>query len=114
MDASLGYVTVPTPGTPVRATINNTDPTLRVGAQSITFQALPGNTGIVYVGRRDMDTSTGVGVLGLIPAPSDPTTGPFPSWAVSLPVIAAGLNVADHYIDAAEATDGVVVAYTQG
>lgn len=114
MIRSLGYVTVPTPGTRVRATVNAAVPATRIGAQAVLFQALPDNTDIIYVGEANMNTSTGIGVLGIIAAPADPTLGPFPSWGATLPVGAAGLNMADLYIDAVSADDGVVVSYTQG
>lgn len=115
MVKSLGYVTVAAAGTPVRATNNQADPTLRIGAQSVLFQALPGNGGIVYIGQgAAFDPATGVGVLGIIPAPADPTSGPFPSFVVSIPVPAAGLNAADFYVDASGNDNGVLVSYTQG
>lgn len=115
MVKSLGYVTVPAAGTPVRATVNQPDPTLRVAAQAVSFQALPTNVGIVYVGLgATMDPATGLGIVGIIPAPAAPATGPFPSFVVSLPVIAAGLNVADFYLDAVENGDGVAISCTQG
>lgn len=111
---SLGYVTVTTPGTLVRATVNEPDPTRRIGVQAILFQALPTNAGVVYYGLAGMNRTTGVNVLGILPAPSDPTTGPFPSASPSLPLSAAGLNAADFYVDADSGSDGVLVVYTQG
>lgn len=111
---SFGYVTVGTPGTPVRATVHQTDPTARVGAQALLFQALHGNTGRVYIGLSGMDKTAGTGVLAVLPAPSDPTSGPFASFSPSQPLQFAGLNVADFYIDADVGTNGVVVAATEG
>lgn len=116
MVKSLGYVTVTAAGTPVRATVNQPDPALRIGAQAVLFQALPGNAGIVYVGLggTTMDPTTGTGIVGIVPAPADPTSGPFPSVVISIPVMAAGLNVADFYLDASGNGNGVLVSYTQG
>ena len=105
-----GYVAMT--GANVRATANLPDPTARVGCQAIMFQAAPANTVAIYVGLKDMDTSTGVGVLGVIPAPADPTTGPYPSLTISQPNAMAGLNLADHYLNGA--SGNVIVAYTQG
>lgn len=110
---SLGYVTLGSPPTLIRATVNETDPTLRVPCQGLLFQALPGNVGTIYVGTASMNTTTGVGVLGVIPAPTDPTTGPFPSFSPGIPVIPAALNAADFYINGANADDGVVVSIVQ-
>jgi hypothetical protein len=109
MIQSLGYVTLPSPPTPTRATANRTDPTLRVATQALIFQALPTNTGKIYVGTASMNTTTGVGVFGVIPAPTDATTGPFPSWSPSLPVVPAALNAGEFYIDGDNGGEGVIV-----
>ena len=107
-----GYVPCTT-GVNVRATVNVADPTNRIGAQAVLVQAKPGNTAAIYIGLASMDISTGVGVLGVIPAHADPTTGPFPSWTASQPNQMAGLNVADYYVQGTTG-DGVIVSYTQG
>ena len=114
MIGSLGYVTVPVPGTPVRATFNRADPALPLGAQTVSFETLPDNTGLIYIGLPGMNAGTGVNVLAVLPAPADPTSGPFPAFAPSIPVIPAGMNAADFYIDASQAGDGVVIAYSVG
>lgn len=114
MIASLGYVTVTAAGTPVRATANQPDPTQRMAAQSIIFQARPGNAGAVYIGFAGMNKSTGEGVLGVVPAPTDPTSGPYPSWSASVPLVPAGLNAAEFYVDADQNNDSVIVAITAG
>lgn len=114
MIGSLGYVTVTAAGTPVRATANRTNPAQRVATQSIVFQARHSNAGRVYIGLVGMNKTTGVGVLGSIPAPVSATTGPFQSWAASMPTPAAGLNAADFYVDADTNNDSVIVAITAG
>jgi hypothetical protein len=111
MLSSLGYVAVPTPGTPVRATVNAPDPTARVGAQTIYFQAKSDNSGVMYVGTLGMDKTTGVGVVGFIGVPASES---IPTFEPSLPTLPAGLNVADYYIDADDADDVCLVSYTQG
>ena len=107
-----GYVPCST-GSNVRVTVNQPDPNARIGAQAVLFQAGPATTGVIYVGLFGMDTTTGVGVLGVIAAPADPTTGPFPSFTVSQPDQMAGLNVADYYVNGADG-NSVIVSYTQG
>lgn len=114
-DTSLGYVTVPTPGTPVRITLNDPGYPERRAAQSILLQALPGNAGIVYVGIGPTFNKTfGTGMKAFLAAPADPNNGPFASVNLSVPVPAAGLNAATYYIDADEANDGVVVSVITG
>jgi hypothetical protein len=107
-----GYVACVT-GTPVQVTTNLSDAPLRIAAQSVLFQAHPDNTGVVYVGLAGMDPATGVGVLGIIPAPADPTTGPFPSFTTAQPVLPASLNVADFYVEGTTG-DSVLVSYAAG
>ena len=114
MVGSLGYVTVTTAGTPVRATVNAPTPSQRLGIQSITFQVLPANAGLIYYGRAGMDKSTGVGVLGILPKPASATTGPFEEATISIPVAPAALNAADFYVDATSSGDKVLVRYTVG
>lgn len=114
MVRSLGYVSVAAAGTPVRATNNETDPAARIGAQAVLFQALPANAGPIYIGLAGMDKTTGVGVLAILPGPTDPATGPFPSFSPAQPLSAAAFNMADFYVDADNNDDGVVISYTQG
>lgn len=107
-----GYVACVT-GSNVRATANLTDPTARVGAQAVLFQAHPDNAAIVYVGLYGMDPTTGVGVLGVLAAPTDAVAGPFPSFTAAQPVQAAGLNVNDFYVRGTTG-DSVIVSYSLG
>jgi hypothetical protein len=115
---SLGLVFVVTPGTLVRATVNRDDPTQRLPTQAISFEALPANAGIVYYGLKGFTRGTtgvlGKGQLGFLPKPASALTGPFTTGQVSCPVIAAGLNAADFWIDADNAGDGVQVTITVG
>jgi len=112
MVQSLGYVPL-TAGTPIRATANRATPTTRLGAQTVTVQAHPSNAGVVYVGLADMVTATGVGVLGVIPKPVSPTTGPFSEVTLSLPLSAAGLDASAIYLDGTT-NDQAIVRITQG
>lgn len=110
MTRTLGKIAVAAAGTPVRLTSELEDPTQRVGAQAILVQALPGNTGLIYFQQGSAEDRTTLNtVIAILPAPLDPDNGPFPSFTLALPVIAAGLNVADYYIDASSSTDGVLV-----
>lgn len=109
---SYGKLSVTTAGTPVRATLGQSDPTARIGLQSIQFQALPANTGLIYIGTAALNKSTGVGVLAVLPAPSSATTGPFASASFSEPLAPAGLNLADLYIDSTVNGESVYVSGT--
>lgn len=109
---AFGKVAVSTAGTRVRATSTQSDPTARVGLQSVQFQALPGNTGKIYVGTVALVASTFVGVLGVLPKPSDVDEGPFSSASFSIPLSGTGLDLRDFYLDAQVSGEGVIITGT--
>ena len=115
MVGSLGQVTVPSPNVLVRATINMPDPTARIAAQTVEFQVLPGNAGIVYICLAGADmtgTSSNELMLHRLPKPANATTGPFDYWRVGVYNVPSGLNAADFYIDADTPGDGVLITFT--
>jgi len=115
MVGSLGQVTVPSPGVLVRATVNQTDPTARIAAQTVEFQVLPANTGKVMICLAGSDmsgTSSNELVLHVLPKPASATTGPFDYWRVGVFNVPSALNPADFYIDADVPGDGVLITYT--
>lgn len=93
---SLGRVLVPAAGVPVRATINEVDPTLRWPAHSILFQQVPGNTGRIYIGQVGMNVVTGAGVLAVL---AIPTANILPSSSATITMAVSGFNLADFWID---------------
>ncbi len=105
---SLGLVTVPTAGAPVRLTANETVPTARVGAHSISAQAWHPNTARVYIGDRDtMVRATGVGVLMVLAIPTANALSQFTATIVNSP---AGFNAADLWMDVDNDGEGAVVS----
>lgn len=116
---SLGKVTCPAAATPVRATANRSDPTARVGVQGFMVQALPTNTGKVYVFVGGAQFSgdhrtTLTGALFEVPAPSSATTGPFPTGSIGLQAESTGINMADIFIQVDVNGDGAIIAATIG
>lgn len=115
MVGSLGTVTVPSPGVLVRATVNQTDPTARIAAQSVEFQVLPTNAGVVSVCLAGADmtgTSSDELVLHRLPKPVSATTGPFDTYRVGVFNAPSALNPADFYVDADVPGDGVLISFT--
>lgn len=103
---SFGKVTVTSAGSKVRCTINQTDPTARVGLQSFSVYAPAGNVGDVYVGiGSTFSTSTYSNLLGIIPK------GQW--WSGVINLAPAGVNLADYYIDAVNSNDSVLVVGTE-
>ena len=119
---SFGKVTVPSGGSPVSAAANVLSQ-LAAGEpvllQSVLIQAHFSNTGKVYVftampaGGVDRRVSL-VGALGVLPAPFDPTDGPFPSISLGVPLQAVTMNLAQVWIDVDVDGDSVIVSGTVG
>jgi hypothetical protein len=101
---SLGLVAIASGGTPVQLTSTS------IGAAVALISPKPGNGGVVYVGKKGMNTGTGAGVIGVIPKPASATTGPFAP--LSLPPLTGqgGYRLDELYIDGTTG-DGVYVAY---
>ena len=107
MIQSFGQITVPSPGTPVRATSNQADPLKVERVHGFLFQVLPTNTGLVYIGTEGMDKSTGVGVVIRLPVP---TASGLPTFSASIPISSNGLMVEAMFVDADVADEGVLVS----
>ena len=103
---TLGYVNITASGTPQALT--PTDPGKR--AAFVMLIPKPGNAGIVYVGKKGMNTSSGVNVAGAIPKPASATTGPFTPFILPPLGSGGGYNLSEIYIDGST-NDGVYVAY---
>lgn len=114
---AYGQVVVPGGGTPVRATVNQTDPTRRVGLQSITIQVRPANTGLLYIrlkGDLTDDRVTRAVTLAILPAPVSATAGPFDSRTFTTLPGSGGLNLADLYLDVSVNGDGAIISGVAG
>lgn len=118
MVQSFGKVTVTTGGTPVRATSITGK---LVGVQSIMVQALPANTGLIYVLREDKldavaadvgDNRTSLAkVIAIIGVPSSATAQP-PSASISIPNARNGEDLRKIWIDAGVNGEGALVVAT--
>lgn len=103
---SFGKVTVTTAATPVRVTANESTPSARVGVQSITVQALSGNSGTnIYVGSSAMNTTTLAGVYAIVAKGAAASAG-----IINAP---AGLNAAEIYLCADTNGDAALVSATE-
>lgn len=106
-----GAVRVPTPGTPVQITAPSTgsgnagDP---YNIHGVMFQALPTNTGLIYIGGQGLVAATFAQVAALLPVP---TTNFLPAFSTSLTIAPNALNLTQFWIDAEIATDGVLVTW---
>lgn len=105
MQLGLGTVTITTPGTPVRVTVNQSDPVANLACQSILIQALSNashtNTGRLYVLDEQL---TRVATLAV------PTANTIPSFSATITVGPNALSAQRYYLDADNATDGADVS----
>lgn len=115
MQLTLGKISVPTPGTPVHLTdtavyqallAQGMDPRFMT-CQAVMFQAWKSNTGAVYVGRAELNRTTGANVGAVL---AIPTTTTIPSFGASNHLAPAGINLDDYYLDADNANDGALVS----
>lgn len=110
MNWSLGPITVPIAGQPVRTTNNQADPTALYRAHSYLIEALSTNTGKIYIGAFNMNKSTLVGVYAVLPPP---TANMFPSFSSTISNLPNPFNMAAVYIDVDVAGEGVIVSVIQ-
>lgn len=100
MIISYGYVVVASPGTPVPINQRNLNPENQA-LQSVSVQTKAGNVGAMYIGERNMDRGSGIGVYLVIGAGQQAPLGN--------PAIPSSLNAALLYLDADNAGDAALV-----
>ena len=105
---SLGLIRVPTPGTPVRITSDDT-----IRAMQVVIRTVPGFTGKTYIGMAGMDKNS-ANMTGVIRVLSEPPSFGQQDGEV-LPATSTGhanvLRPSDYWIDADVANEGVVISY---
>ena len=106
MVETLGKVTVPVPGTPVRLTINRPVPTDRYACHAILVQAVFNNTGRVYVGTSAMNKATLANVHAQL---AIPTANQIPSFSAALTIAPNAIQAQDIFLDADVAGEGAIV-----
>lgn len=99
-------VTVSAAGTPVAVAANYWN-TKQTSIHGILIQALPGNTGKVYIGSDAMDKSTMANVYAVLPVP---TTNFVPSFSAALTIAPNALKLSDFYIDVDVNNEGALVS----
>jgi hypothetical protein len=108
---SLGFVTAAAAGTPERITKNESSPTAVIHANALYITPLSGNTGKIYIGLSTMVVATGVGVLAMIEAPANASTGPFARTVFESDTNGLALN--ELFIDVQTNGQGALISYSQ-
>lgn len=103
--APLGRTLVGTPGTPVAVSVPAT--LQPPAAHACVFQALPTNSGKVYIGTQGMNKTTLVGVLVVLAIPSD---NQIPAFSLAVTHAANAIPLADLRVDADVAGEGVLIS----
>lgn len=106
MIRAYATITVPVPGTPVQVTKNESNPNAAQGCYGVLIQALPTNTGKIYVGASALNKAA---LTGLFATLGVPTVTFIPSFQAALTLSPAGVQLRDIWIDADNANDGVCV-----
>lgn len=103
MQYSLGKIVVVTSGVPVRATINETDPTANFHVHAYAIQRLDTNLGKIYISLSPTDDRANLRkILGIISAGQ-------PSFCAGIGIELNGTNMTAVWIDADNPGDGVII-----
>jgi len=101
---SMGHVNVPTPGTPVPLSTDET-----ATASKLFFQVIPGLTGKTYAGARAMNKSTLAGVVRILWP--NAAGGFSENFYIEAQDGEDSIHLADYAIDADVAGEGLLVTY---
>ena len=107
MIRAYAKITVPVPGTPVRVTVSESDPSAAQGCHGVLIQVIKTNTGAVFVGNNVMNRALFTGLFAQL---AIPTVNQIPTFSAALTLSPGGIQLRDLYIDADNANDGVIVS----
>lgn len=106
MMRALGKVTVTTPGTPVPITSILPGDLTPAAVHSVLVQAVPANTGAVYLGAAGLTKATLANCYMVL---ATPTVNSVPSFSAVHNLLGQGVQINDMLIDADVAGNGVIV-----
>lgn len=118
MVEALGKTTVTAGGTPEKICKNLSAGVLAspVYAQSLLVQALPGNTGLIYIMSRKTspgdDRTNRAFCIAILAVPASATQGTFASASFSIPNSKNSFDLREIWIDAAVNGEGVLATFT--
>lgn len=118
MVEALGKTTVTAGGTPEMICKNLPAGVLAspVYAQSLLVQALPGNTGVIYILSKKTnpgdDRTNQAKVIAILAVPASATQGTFASASFSIPNSGVAFDLREIWIDAGQNGEGVLATFT--
>jgi hypothetical protein len=102
---AFGKILVPAAGQPVQI---QAPPAMNPpSCHALIIEALPGNTGKIYVGLAGLTRATLQQVLIILPIP---TVNLLPTFSIALTVAGNAINVGSLWVDADVAGEGVLVS----
>lgn len=107
----VGKITVTTAGTPIQLSAQTLvqtalgSPHLKT-VQAVLLQAIPSNTGLVYIGNSGLTKATYVGCGYVLGIPVAGTTAP--AWGTAQNAQAAGVDLSEIYLDVGTSGEGVL------
>lgn len=113
MIRSIGVFRVTVPGTLKQIASTAADLVQDGAIHGILLQALPGNTGVVYIGGSAIVRASYTGLYGMLGVPAlnaggQPTS--LPTFTAALTLAPNAIKLSDFYIDADQANDGVIAS----
>ena len=102
---SVGKISVATSGTPVQVSTN-----LSLYVNRVRFAVVIGQTGRVFLGTSGMNKTTGAGIVKEF-WPTGAGGAIADSWEIHDPTGANTLRLADFWVDANTAGEGLMVSY---
>jgi len=103
----VAKITVAVPGTPIRLTSTQANPAEKFSCHGVLVQAMPFNTGRVYIGRATMNKTLLTEMFAVLAIPTDHT---IPSFTAALTLSPNAVNLSDLYLDADIALEGALVS----
>lgn len=102
---AFGKILIPTPGQPVQvqAPVIMNPPS----CHAVIIEALPSNSGKIYIGLVGLDKVSLAQVLVILPIP---TVNLLPTFSIALTVAGNAINVGSLYLDAEVAGEGVLLS----
>lgn len=102
---ALGKIPVPVAGTPVAVPV---PPSINPpSCHAVIIEALPGNTGKIYIGLVGLNKTTLAQVLVVLPIP---TVNLLPTFSIALTVAGNAINLGQFYVDADISGEGVLIS----
>lgn len=102
---AFGKILIPVAGTPVQV---QAPPEMNPpSCHAVIIEALPSNTGKIYIGLLGLNKATLAQVLVILPIP---TVNLLPTFSIALTVAGNAINVGSLFLDAEVAGEGVLLS----